>query len=239
MSVNIFLDGHSWQNFQDLENKVLECLDYVALDTVHEEVWSNRFGELLIRIGSAIDSFFNKARECYYFDKEQGIKDLRQQNQPDILDYCKFFERYYQLSEAFVAIHQPNGIFYKAYSPFSEFKQNQSPSWWKSYNKVKHEWYDSSREHGNLKNVIESLGGLFILNVLHKDSQKFLVLNNVIKAGDKSYYEYSGVTKNHLLSLLKDSKIGIITDLTLIPFVGDCWANSRLFEHDLRKTSTI
>ena len=110
-----------------------------------------------------------KARECNIFDHEQGIQELRKEKEPNISDYREFFEGYYKLSGAEVKII-PNGVLYKSYFPFEAFNSNSSPNWWFSYNKIKHEWYDSLEENGTLINVVEALGGLFILNVLHKDS---------------------------------------------------------------------
>ena len=74
--MNIFSSGQSWHNYEDLETNVLECFTYVALDVDHLEVWSNRLGELLLRIGSAIDSFFYTARTSSLFENEQGIQEL-------------------------------------------------------------------------------------------------------------------------------------------------------------------
>jgi hypothetical protein len=170
MSQNIFTKGRSWQNFQDLENRILQCFEYVALDKKHENVWSDRFGELLVRVGSTIDSFFYRMRDCDVFSNTLGIHELRQKNEPTISDYRVFFEPFYKLSEAEVLIQ--NGDFSMSYYPFKEFKSNDGPKWWKSYNKVKHEWFNSLSEHGTLINVVKALGSLFLLNVLHKDCQR-------------------------------------------------------------------
>ncbi|PAY01189.1 hypothetical protein CKO50_11500 [Pseudoalteromonas sp. HM-SA03] len=50
------------------------------------------------------------------------------------------------------------------YVPWKAFEEGRSPSWWSDYNKVKHE----RREHfhkANLGNVLESLAGLYIVNL--------------------------------------------------------------------------
>ena len=70
----------------------------------------------------------------------------------------------------------PNGVFYKTYYPFKTFSKDQSPDWWNAYNKVKHKWYDKLKVYGTLKNVIEALGGLFILNVLKQYYGKNVIM---------------------------------------------------------------
>lgn len=49
--------------------------------------------------------------------------------------------------------------------PFQNWNVDEykSPDWWSPYNKVKHERLDHAKD-ANLKNVINALGGLYILN---------------------------------------------------------------------------
>lgn len=46
--------------------------------------------------------------------------------------------------------------------PFSNWNAEQSPDWWRPYNKVKHERLSNYKE-ANLKNVVNALAGLYVL----------------------------------------------------------------------------
>jgi hypothetical protein len=46
-------------------------------------------------------------------------------------------------------------------TPWENWQQNKSPHWWNSYNNVKHE-RDKHFEDANLKNTLNSIGGLFV-----------------------------------------------------------------------------
>lgn len=233
--MNIFSRGQSWHNYEDLETNVLECFTYVALDVDHLSVWSNRLGEILLRIGSAIDSFFYTARASPLFENEHGIQKFRDKNEPSINDYRSFFERYYKLSQANVEV-RPNGVFFKTIIPFHEFQTNHSPQWWKAYNKIKHEWYNSRKQMATLNNVLEALASLFLLNILHKDGQAWLIDEKVISGNVELYMPIESIGRmTHdefirvaLPDALKMSKFGVPTDV-------EAWAISRLFEHKFRQ----
>jgi hypothetical protein len=84
--------------------------------------------------------------------------------------YCAhfrgFFEPIFQLSDGKVDVSYgltEYGVIY----PFKKFNTNNIPDWWKSYNHVKHEWFECIDE-ATLKNNIEALTGLFMLNILYK-----------------------------------------------------------------------
>ena len=51
------------------------------------------------------------------------------------------------------------------FTPWDEWHNNESPSWWRFYNKIKHERHQYYEE-ANLENVLNAMAGLFLL-VLH------------------------------------------------------------------------
>ena len=59
----LFSKGRAWIDFRDLESELVSALDYVPLRTVHDKVWSPKFGRFLDETGSAVDSFFKIAIE--------------------------------------------------------------------------------------------------------------------------------------------------------------------------------
>lgn len=53
-------------------------------------------------------------------------------------------------------------------------------NWWRAYNHVKHNGYNSRKE-GNLNNIILSLCGLFVLNCIHMDLWGHLIERDYTK----------------------------------------------------------
>lgn len=67
---------------------------------------------------------------------------------------------------------------------------------------MKHEWFDCVKE-ATLENTVKALAGLFVLNILHKDSQKYLIRHKeVIDFGFR-------MSKRHMEKYLIKSMIGI------------------------------
>lgn len=162
---------------------------YVALETIHNNVWSERFGVLLIRAGDLVDSFFRIMVDSKSLDNEDTVTQLRAkihkerlQNpnwSPNINDFRETFEPIFQLSN--VEVEADYGLtYYGKLQPFKDFDKS-SPSWWLPYNKVKHEIFEQIEKMATLANVINALSGLFGLNILHLESRKYLIRHtNVI-----------------------------------------------------------
>jgi len=175
--------------FSRLEKEFMNTARYVALETVHNNVWSEKFGELLIRTGDLIDSFFRIMVDSKSLDNENTVTQLRakihkerQQNpnwSPNINDFRETFEPIFQLSN--VEVEADYGLtYYGKLQPFKDFDKG-SPSWWLPYNKVKHEIFEQMERTATLANVINALGGLFSLNILHLESRIYLIRHtNVI-----------------------------------------------------------
>jgi len=175
--------------FSRLEKEFRNAIRYVALETVHNNVWSEKFGELLIRTGDLVDSFFRIMVDSKSLDNENTVIQLRakihkerQQNpnwSPNINDFRETFEPIFRLSN--VEVEADYGLtYYGKLQPFKDFAK-VSPSWWLPYNKVKHEIFEQMEKTATLANVINTLGALFGLNILHLESRKYLIRHtNVI-----------------------------------------------------------
>jgi len=201
--IDPFERGKVWFLYLKLEREFIETTSYVALETVHENVWSEKFGELLIRIGSSVGSFFNLVASSKSLDKERTVTKLRkrmEKESPSITDFRKAFNPVFQLSS--VEVEASYGLtYYGELQPFKGFER-KAPNWWEAHNKLKHEFFEKLEERATLQNTINALAGLFILNILHKESQRYLVrYTNVI------YGEYIG--KSQMEESLMESMIGI------------------------------
>lgn len=215
--VELFSIGRAWVDFRDLENEFVKALDYVPLREAHDSVWSPKFGRLLDETGSAVDSFFRVVIEDgSRFSAKQSSSKL------DIKDYQRLVNPVYRLSDAKVQVS--DGVSnYGEVVPFAAFAhEKEFPEWWWSaYNKYKHYRY-SLIDYANLRNVAEALSGLFLLNILHKENQEYLVGEDVIHGP-------AGFGSKMILANLKKSNFGAPTQGYM--------AKSSLFSHEFRVDS--
>lgn len=180
--------GHTLMIYGDLESNVIEFLRYIPLeyypkDKDRELIYSPKLANILISIGSQIDTFFRNwilvQANCHaYSDKE--IKKLNFMNYRSV-------ENDVYLSNKKLTISTE--IIITPFDHWCNWKQNKNdPSrdtrcWWNAYNHIKHNSFFYRRE-GNMNNVIKSLGALFILNCEHEEVWKHLIGRGYI---DKPY----------------------------------------------------
>ena len=208
-----FERGKVWFMYYKLEREFIETTSYVAFETAHSNIWSEKYGELLARTGDLVDSFFRLIVDSKSLDGETPVKSLRAKILterkanpnwfPKIGDFGATFDPVFRLSN--VEIEADYGLtYYGRLYPFKDFGK-QSPSWWDPYNKVKHEIFEQIEKMATLENVINALAGLFTLNLLHKESQEYLVKHqNVIQCEN-----LKSMSKADILRFLRASKIGI------------------------------
>jgi hypothetical protein len=72
-----------------------------------------------------------------------------------------------KLSESKVKLIQTNEVL----TPFEDWKENETPEWWSSYDQVKHR---AQFDKANLDNVIQALAVLFLLICINKNTIKLL-----------------------------------------------------------------
>ena len=236
-----FTRGKAWFIYAKLEREFIETTSYVALESVHEKVWSEKFGELLIRIGSSVGSYFNLMVNSNSLDEEKSITKLRkeietkrQKNQnwsPTITDFRKAFEPIFRLSNT--QVEASYGLtYYGILTPFKDFN-SKTPSWWDAHNKLKHEFFEKLEERATLQNTINALSGLFLLNIFHKENQQYLIRhNNVIFSEGVGATEFA--TGSIIERFLRPSFIGVPKDITF-----KFYARTQLFNHVLRVDKNI
>jgi hypothetical protein len=202
-----FTRGLAWYRYKGLEEEFIQATKYFPFEKEHKEIWSEFFGDLLIKTGNSIDSFFRNmlkdkdaSSSCQY-PHVQALQACKRKK--DINYFRDFFEPIYVLSGAEVDIAYGLTFYDAKFRPFEPFAKNDIPSWWTAYNHVKHTWFDCLGE-ATLENVVGALAGLFILNVLNTSSRLYLLnYQNVIK------WDYMESTfEADKIKLMKASKIG-------------------------------
>lgn len=236
-----FTRGKAWFIYAKLEREFIETTSYVALETVHEKVWSEKFGELLIRIGSSVGSYFNLMVDSNSLDKEKSITKLREEIEtkrqknpnwsPTITDFRKAFDPVFRLSDA--EVEASYGLtYYGILKPFKGFER-KTPGWWDAHNKLKHEFFEKLEERAQLQNTINALAGLFLLNIFHKENQQYLIRHsNVIFSEGVGAKEFA--TRPIKERYLRPSFIGVPKDITY-----QFYARTQLFNHAFRVDKNI
>lgn len=226
-----FETGKAWFMYSKLERDFLDTAFYVALDTAHSKVWSERFGELLTRTGDLVDSSLRLMIDSNSLDGETTVQTLRTKITteqktnakwfPDISDFRATFDPIFRLSS--VEVEAGYGLTsYGKLHPFSNFDK-QSPSWWDPYNKVKHQIFQEMENKATLENSINALSALFVLNILHKENQRYLVRNT-----DTILTEF--LQRKQVEQSLGASFIGSPNNMPAFKFV----ARTTLFTHVFR-----
>jgi hypothetical protein len=228
---NIFERGMAWHTYLGLERDLIETTRYVALAPENSATWSTKIAQLLQLVGGSVDSVFNEMRKSSFLPQTEPVTKLRDKAEPNIADYREVYEPIFLLSGVEVQAH--HGLTnYGVIKPFEAFLRKSSPDWWGAYNEVKHEFFENVRK-GTLNNLIHALGGLFVLNVLHKESQRYLLRMGTIQMGKfdrrMAYWPNDEQSFEHI----KTSYVGIPDNVT-----WDVWATSEIFLHRFRKDPT-
>lgn len=150
-----------WRYYELLETDFRNSIRYVSLDKKNYSTFSVEYARLLQAICSEIDVLFKEL--CFCLNKiGNNIRDyadiLLENNQmiPNQIIYLKMYHRDFEIC------------------PFKNWEKGNAPTWWISYNKIKHHRKENMQK-ANQKNVLYALAGLFLLeNIL----LKHIMLNN-------------------------------------------------------------
>ncbi|WP_028877599.1 hypothetical protein [Teredinibacter turnerae] len=108
-------------NFSELENKVIECMEYIPFIDINESVVSPKFVPVLMEACSLIESIFR------HNTSEGGRLNLKK--------YSAIFEPALDLEGAKTLFLTSQ---LHILTPFENWL-NTSPEWWDAYNRVKHD----------------------------------------------------------------------------------------------------
>jgi len=187
MSFETFWD----EDYLLLEKEFLNYIKFVPLTSEHYDVWSIKLANLLLLIGSSIDSFFKNALPytlsillSEYYSKNHGqyhsrISELNkyhsmlENDKTNMGVFRDVFREFYKLGSnpVYVLSNKEKLI------PFDKWEFDQTPSWWKVYRVLKHDRI-KHRKSCTLGITLNALSALFLLNIYHLESRKSLVIQN-------------------------------------------------------------
>lgn len=229
--ISPFRRGLAWYKYKRLENEFINATEYFPFEKDYNKIWSEHFSDLIGKIGNSMDSFFRTMLKDEIFDSYPHISELKESKRKKDINYFRdCFKPIYKLSGVEVEISYGLTFYEEKCRPFKDFNNNGVPKWWTAYNHIKHEWFDCIKE-ATLENTIEALAGLFVLNILHKESQEYLIKHeNVI------VWEYlRSFPQGYILGILKNSMIGIPATLKSYTIK----AETPLFTHIFRVDESV
>ena len=140
-----------WPYFFALEADVNKLSRYVEFTERNYSTYSIEMVRLYLSICSEVDVVLKDlCKEISSDFNTKNITDYRQ----IISDELKDFNNQEAICHRF-------GL---SFTPWKSWNKNNSPEWWSSHNKVKHqrnEFYNKA----NLENVLQSLAALYLVNV--------------------------------------------------------------------------
>lgn len=230
-----FLRGMNWYTYLNLEKRLYDLSKYVTFDQQNRDTWSETFASYIILTGSSVDTFFRDLVECPCVENEPSFKEVnhRIQNRGNkswnIHDFRDAYEPIYEFSQNILKV--PFGLsHYPVIQPFDQFSiSNGIPNWWNVYNNLKHEYYDKLH-HATLDQAINALGGLLLLNVLHKCSQEYLIHIGIIKDPVRT------LNTNEMVKAFKESKTGYPTRWTMLQ---GCNIQTPVFVFEYRPSKSL
>jgi hypothetical protein len=134
-----------WPYYRQVEAQIAEISQIVQLIPANGRTFGNRIAELIVVIGSEIDSNLRICTRC-----PRG-------NIIDYLGHLRKHHRYFTQVSFEVDGLKPG----RAFRPFPSF--TKSPRWWKMYNAVKHNRFTRAAD-ANVTNLMQSFAGLYLTN---------------------------------------------------------------------------
>jgi len=187
----------AWTYYKSVEDDFIDYLDYVPLTNKHKEVWSPKLANLLLNICSIIDSIFKYCLKGPAINSAKHIEEIRTKDKKNKLlsinDFQKVYNDVYKFSDRNVYLLSTE----EKLTPWSKWQNQESPDWWRAYNKIKHNRFENKAK-ATLEYTLYALSGLFLVCVLLKEFRPNLVDMEIIKGGS--------FDKDHLKSVLREDE---------------------------------
>lgn len=166
-----------WNAYKRLEKEVLALSEYIHFSDDQLLVYSPRISDLLVRTAIEFESL---AKELFYANG--GVKPVDRDLYFDT-DCMGLLESKWLLSKKTIYINTPYFYFSdpsnSTLTPLrNTFKRRKSASkWQRAYHAVKHDRIHNLKK-GNIFNLINALGALYILNIYYRDAKFDSVSDN-------------------------------------------------------------
>lgn len=156
-----------WLHYLSLEKSLLEISEYIAITKDNYQCYSFKNMQLFYAVCSEIDSIFKHIR------RNLGLEGTGKGN-INIEDNITMLDDSFPVVRDTLVVTNINGCTLET-QPFKRLfadyidkakAQKKEKSWWQQYNAVKHQRLNNF-DKANLKNILESLSALHILNLTY------------------------------------------------------------------------
>lgn len=168
--INLF-----WPIYRKIEKEVLDIATYVHIDDTQLKVYSIHIGELIVRCVTEIEAISKRLYEILGGNMNPIDDDGRTRSLYFDTDCLALIENRWKLSTKEIVIE--NEYFYieneenKKLIPLKKAHIRSGASWNKAYQAIKHNRFYNLNK-ATIKNLLDALGALYILNVYYKDEVK-------------------------------------------------------------------
>lgn len=158
-----------WSVYQNLEKELIELSNYIHIDDKQLDTYSMKIAELLIRTAVEFESL---AKELYLNNGGNKADDKELYFDTDCLalfkeKWCLDLKKVQIVSSNFYFDNDENKIL----APLKKAHKRGSSSekWLQAYQAIKHN-RRTSLDKASLKNLIQAMAALYILNLYYKDT---------------------------------------------------------------------
>jgi hypothetical protein len=137
-----------WQHFLALESDFAATSRYVEFSQRNFATFSIEYTKLLLAIGSEVDVLCKIICEKIASTAKRGNID----------DYRACITAHTQIATEEVLVRR----YQLAFKPWNAWALGKNPTWWHSYNNVKHQ-RDAHFDEANLENCANAISGLFVV----------------------------------------------------------------------------
>lgn len=157
-----------WSHYLSLENSLKEISDYIAIHKNNDKSYSFKNMQLYFAVCTDIDSILKHIRS------NLNLKPIRQLNMGHHREML--LEHFPIIGQVKVFLDISNEK--RTLQPFKLLPdKEESFEWWSAYNDVKHQRPENFYQ-ANIKNLLNALAALHILNLLYAISSKEEYLTN-------------------------------------------------------------
>ena len=151
-----------WSHYLSLENSLEEISEYISIHKENDESYSFKNMQLYFAVCTDIDSILKHIR---------ANLDLQLIKQPNMGHHKEMLSKYFPIiisSEVFLDISNEKRVF----QPFKSLsREGKAFEWWSAYNDIKHQRPENFYR-ANIRNLLNALAALHILNLVYAISSK-------------------------------------------------------------------
>lgn len=163
-----------WSVYENLESEVLALADNIMFDDAQLKVYSLKIGDLIVRCAVEIESI---SKELYF--NESGVSRIDENGKPrkpyfdyvclkHLIDKWLIDKKKLQITSYKMNLSAENSVLFPLLNVAEKPNSKKVCEWKQAYHAIKHD-RAFSQEQANIKNLLNALGALYILNLYYRN----------------------------------------------------------------------